>query len=86
MSIHTTIRDGVGAKGMPAWGPTLGPSSVRSLAVFVASIRDTHVPGKEPQGEVWTGEAEPADPAGAEAEPAAAEAAAVEAVHTDLEP
>jgi cytochrome c oxidase cbb3-type subunit 3 len=81
MSIHTTIRDGVGAKGMPAWGPTLGPSSVRSLAVFVASIRDTNVPGKEPQGEVWTGEAAPSA-----AEEATADPAAGEAVHTDLEP
>ena len=80
-SIHATIRDGVGAKGMPAWGPTLGPSSVRSLAVFVASIRDTNLPGKEPQGEVWTGEAEPAA-----AEPAEAGPAEAEAIHTGLEP
>ncbi|MBC7172977.1 MAG: c-type cytochrome, partial [Polyangiaceae bacterium] len=65
MSIHTTIRDGVGAKGMPGWGSTLGPSAVRSLAVFVASIRDTNVPGKEGQGEVWTGADAPAP--GAEA-------------------
>ncbi len=51
IAIHTTIRDGVGARGMPAWGPTLGPRSVRSLAVFVASLRGTNVPGKAPEGE-----------------------------------
>jgi cytochrome c oxidase cbb3-type subunit 3 len=51
MEIHKTISDGVLAKGMPSWRPTLGPDRVKQLAVYVLSLRNTNVPGKEPQGE-----------------------------------
>lgn len=49
--IFATIRDGVPAKSMPNWGPSLGNASVRRLTAFVLSVRGTNVPGKEPQGE-----------------------------------
>jgi cytochrome c oxidase cbb3-type subunit 3 len=51
MEIHKTISDGVLAKGMPAWKPTLGPDRVKQLAVYVLSLKNTNVPGKAPQGE-----------------------------------
>lgn len=49
--IHGTISQGVLAKGMPAWGPVLGPAGAQAATVFVMSLRNTNVPGKEPQGE-----------------------------------
>ncbi len=53
LDIHKVVSEGVSAKGMPAWGQTLGPVAVQKLVAFVLSIRDTNVAGKEPQGEVW---------------------------------
>jgi cytochrome c oxidase cbb3-type subunit 3 len=51
LAVHKTIRDGVPAKGMPPWGPVLGPDGVQRVAAFVLSIRNTRVPGREPQGD-----------------------------------
>ncbi|HEX6062856.1 MAG TPA: c-type cytochrome [Longimicrobiales bacterium] len=34
-SVLKTIRDGVAAKGMPTWGPILGPDKTRQVAAFV---------------------------------------------------
>lgn len=48
--IWSTITFGVPAKGMPTWGPSLGDKKIRELYAFLASIKDTNVPGKEPQG------------------------------------
>lgn len=51
--IYKTINEGVGAKGMPTWGPQLGEERVESAVAFVLSIRNTHIPGgKTPQGDV----------------------------------
>lgn len=33
--IYETITNGVGAKGMPAWGPILGPEKVGQLTAYV---------------------------------------------------
>jgi len=61
--ILATIRDGVPAKSMPNWGPSLGNASVRRLAAFVVSLRGTNVPGKEPQGDPYApGGSAPAAP------------------------
>lgn len=51
--IHRVIAEGVSDKGMPAWGPILGPDAVQKVAAYVLSIRDTNVEGKEPQGEPY---------------------------------
>jgi cytochrome c oxidase cbb3-type subunit 3 len=53
--IFGTIRDGVPAKGMPSWGPVLGPATVKSLTAYLLSLRNTRVPGKAPQGEIYHG-------------------------------
>lgn len=65
IDIHRTIRDGVAAKGMPGWGSSLGPQAVQQLTAFILSIRDTNVPGKEPQGDLFQPGAAPAAPEGA---------------------
>ncbi|MGA9523863.1 MAG: c-type cytochrome [Myxococcaceae bacterium] len=51
IDIHKTIADGVVAKGMPAWAPTLGADRVKQLTAYVLTLKGTNVPGKEPQGE-----------------------------------
>lgn len=83
--IYTTVTDGVGSAGMPAWGPVLGDRGVQSVVGFLLSIRDTNVPGREPQGEPWVpggapaaapeapGAAPPAEPAPEAAAPAETE-------------
>ena len=50
MDIYQSINQGVLAKGMPAWGRQLSPTQLRQVVAFVASIRDTNVPGKAPEG------------------------------------
>jgi cytochrome c oxidase cbb3-type subunit 3 len=40
--ILATITNGVAAKGMPTWGPILGPEKTREVAAYVASLT-THV-------------------------------------------
>ena len=52
-NIYKSIKDGVLAKGMPAWIGPLGPTGTREVAAFVISIQDTNLPGKEPQGDPW---------------------------------
>ena len=52
-SIHATITNGIAAKGMPAWAPILGEEGVRQVVAYLLTLRNTEVPGVEPQGEVW---------------------------------
>jgi len=50
--VFKSISVGVPDKGMPAWGPQLGPDRVRAVTAYVISLRGTNVPnGKAPQGE-----------------------------------
>jgi cytochrome c oxidase cbb3-type subunit 3 len=49
--ILATVGAGIAAKGMPAWAPVLGPSKVEQVVAYLLSIRNTNVPGKEPQGD-----------------------------------
>jgi cytochrome c oxidase cbb3-type subunit 3 len=51
LAIFRTVRDGVAAKGMPAWGPTLGRASVTQVTAFVLTLRGKNVPGKAPEGQ-----------------------------------
>jgi cytochrome c oxidase cbb3-type subunit 3 len=49
------IREGVPAKGMPTWGAILGPEGARNVAAYVLTVRNSQVPGKPPQGELYSG-------------------------------
>lgn len=50
--VYKTISEGVLDKGMPAWGPQLGPDRVQAVTAYVLSLRGTNVAGgKAPQGE-----------------------------------
>ena len=51
--VFSTIRDGVPAKGMPTWGSVLGVPIVKDVTAYLLTLRDTNVPGKAPQGEIW---------------------------------
>lgn len=52
LQILATIREGVVAKGMPAWGMQLGEDKTREVAAYVLSIANSHAPGgKPPQGD-----------------------------------
>ena len=53
LQIHDTIKNGVGSKGMPAWGNSLGPQSVRRLTAYILSVRNTNVAGKPAQGDPY---------------------------------
>ncbi|MET0385904.1 MAG: cbb3-type cytochrome c oxidase N-terminal domain-containing protein [Polyangiales bacterium] len=53
--IYTTVRDGVPAKGMPTWGAVLGGGGVRDVTAYLLTVRNSHVAGKPPQGELYTG-------------------------------
>jgi cytochrome c oxidase cbb3-type subunit 3 len=56
MDLHATVTNGVLEKGMTAWGRQLGPRRVESVVAYVLTLRNTNVPGKEPQGELYEGE------------------------------
>ncbi len=43
--IHTTIVQGVIAKGMPPWGTLLKPDQIDAVTAYVGSIRNTNVAG-----------------------------------------
>jgi len=51
--IHATVTNGVAAKGMPPWTPILGEQGVNNVVAYILTIRNTEVPGKGPEGEVW---------------------------------
>lgn len=50
--IYKNVTEGVVTKGMPAWGPQLGPQKVSNVVAYVLTLKNTNVPdGKAPQGE-----------------------------------
>lgn len=50
--VFKTVKEGFADKGMPAWGPVLGPDKTAAVTAYVLSIRGTNVAGgKAPQGE-----------------------------------
>lgn len=51
--IHATVTHGVPAKGMPPWAPILGEQGVNQVVAYVLTLRNTNVPGKPPEGEIW---------------------------------
>ena len=52
-NIHSTVVNGVAAKGMPAWEPILGPEGVKQVVAYVLTMRNTNVPGRAPEGDLW---------------------------------
>lgn len=50
-AIHTTIVEGVMAKGMPAWGRLLKPEQVDAVTAYVVSLKGTNPKdAKAPEG------------------------------------
>lgn len=50
--VYGIVKNGVTAKGMPAWGPPLGEEGVRATVAYLLTLRGTEVAGgKAPQGE-----------------------------------
>lgn len=47
----SAVTNGYPTKGMPAWGPILGPERSLQAAAYVLTLRGKNVPGKAPQGE-----------------------------------
>ena len=64
VEIHTTIDQGVLAKGMPQWGKLLKPEQINSLSAYVVSLHGTNPANpKAPDGVLAT--SAPAAPAAA---------------------
>ncbi len=53
-NVVSTITNGVADKGMPAWGPILGPKKVQEVAAFVLSKKGTG-PAKAAQADTQGG-------------------------------
>jgi cytochrome c oxidase cbb3-type subunit III len=51
MDLFKTIRGGVPGTAMLAWGEQMSAPDVVAVATFVATLRGTDIPGKEPQGQ-----------------------------------
>ncbi|MBX9928628.1 MAG: c-type cytochrome [Gemmatimonadaceae bacterium] len=50
-AIHTTISEGVLAKGMPNWGKLLAPEKVDAVTAYVISLKGSNPPNpKAPEG------------------------------------
>lgn len=50
MQMLNVVREGVAAKGMPAWMNQLGPTRTQTVLAYVLTLRGTEVPGKAPEG------------------------------------
>jgi cytochrome c oxidase cbb3-type subunit 3 len=50
LDIYDVVANGVPAKGMPAWSKQLSAIEVSKLVAYVGTLKNTNVPGKEPQG------------------------------------
>ena len=51
-AILQVVTAGVAAKGMPAWGPVLGPDKVEQVTAFVLTLKGKNVPGKAAEGQL----------------------------------
>jgi cytochrome c oxidase cbb3-type subunit III len=52
-AIVKAVTDGFADKGMPPWGPVLGPDKVRKVAAYVLTLKGKNLAGKEPQGDPY---------------------------------
>lgn len=64
MDILHTVTNGVPDKGMVAWGNQLGPRRVQQAVSYILSLRNTNVPGKDPEGDKVGPRGEPLDAEG----------------------
>jgi cytochrome c oxidase cbb3-type subunit 3 len=54
MAVFKVIKDGVMAKGMPAWGPVLSKEELSQVSAFVVSLKGTKPAApKEAQGDAY---------------------------------
>lgn len=53
MDLYNVVTNGVLEKGMAAWGNQLGPTRVQSVVAYVLTLRNTEIPGKAPEGELY---------------------------------
>jgi len=60
VEIHTTIDQGVLAKGMPNWGKILKPDQINSLTAYVVSLHGSNPPNPKAPDGVLAGSAAPA--------------------------
>lgn len=51
-AIWHVVYGGVAAKGMPAWGPLLGPDKIEQVVAFVLTLKGKNVPGKAAEGQL----------------------------------
>jgi cytochrome c oxidase cbb3-type subunit III len=51
MDIHTVVKTGVIASGMPSWDRQLTPIELRKVVAYVGTLRGKHLQGKAPQGD-----------------------------------
>lgn len=68
--VVATITAGVAAKGMPGWGPILGPKKIAATASFILSKQTGEAPAAKPDGAADAGGSAEA-PVAADAEGAA---------------
>ena len=78
LDIHNTVVQGVVDKGMAAWGRQLGPDRVDAVVAWVLTLRNTNVPGKEPQGDLYPAASDAASEAASDSAEAATDEAATE--------
>jgi cytochrome c oxidase cbb3-type subunit 3 len=50
MDLYEIIANGRPQRGMPAWSKFLRPVEVAQVAAYIATLRNTNVPGRPPQG------------------------------------
>jgi cytochrome c oxidase cbb3-type subunit 3 len=50
MAIFGVVQNGVLAKGMPAWGATLGDGGTKDVVAFILTLKGKNLPGKAPEG------------------------------------
>lgn len=55
-SIYITVAGGYPKLGMPEWRNVLEEKQLAEVVAYLLTMRDTNVPGKPAQGEVYTGE------------------------------
>ena len=61
VDIYHTVREGVQARGMPAWGPVLGERPVQSLVAYILSLRgQNQTGGRPPEGQPYEPGEQPA--------------------------